>query len=64
MKTSSQRSPDHADGTGRDHAPQGVPEPTSQPALSRRRLELPDGRYELAYERKNEPAGDEVEGDA
>jgi hypothetical protein len=64
MKTSSQPPPDQADGAGRERAPQGAVEPTSQPALSRRRLELPDGRYELAYERADAPVEEEVRGDA
>lgn len=64
MKTASQRSPEQPDGAGRERAPQGPLEPTSQPALSRRRLELPDGRYELAYERTDAPGGQETRGDA
>jgi hypothetical protein len=51
--------PDGANAPRGDQAPDGsgpsAPEPTSQPDLTRRQLELPDGRYLLAYERTRKP---------
>ncbi|HLZ96044.1 MAG TPA: hypothetical protein VKT20_12005 [Candidatus Dormibacteraeota bacterium] len=49
--------PDGAEPPRRDHeGDRAAPEATSQPGLNRRPLELPDGRYLIAYERAKKPA--------